>query len=471
SGSEWRVVNSGGTVFHTVIWLSRISTSGQILGTSAVQETGQNQYRPAIACAGDGSSQVAWGERHTNLDYLENVRSSYVDAAGNGSPVQDLSNGLRRQTHVQFARNGNEVLAVFVSQGGGTTRILAQRVDASGNPIDAEPVEVASAVETMRYPPAVTWNGTYYLVVWAQGGSVLGRRLNAGAAPVDPAPVTLLTDSASAPAVGAVGSSVLLAYTFTFSGDQNYLKGVRVDLSNMSLIGSPAQIGPGLVIPGVRIADFGGRFFVVYEDQGNHDVVSSVITGVFVGVDGLAQPSIQISPTFDEDMPGLAVSGTGAQALVTWSNQNTYPTSAIEGRIVNADGSFATAPFVIADAAGEQLFTTAAWNGEQYVTAWVDYRYVTGVEQLRGDIFAARIDASGSVLDPGGFPVTDGPLPEDLPQLTSGGAGKVILAYTKMHGPGGPEVQRIGYRVIGADVAGVGDPHGAGFAAWTLGPV
>jgi hypothetical protein len=466
SGDAWFVVNSGGQAGHASIWLSRISTSGAILGTSAVQNTGHDQYNPAIASSGNSSAQVTWGERHVSLQYLENVRGSRVDAGGIGAPAEDVSAGLRRQSYVRFARNGADVLAVYVSQGGGSTRILAQRLGADGHPIDSEPVEIAGTAETLSFVPSAAWNGTYYLVTWAASGGIYGRRLDADAIPVDPAPVLLLTDNASAPAVGALGSTFLLAYTFTFSGDQNYLKGVRIDASDMSLIGSPVAIGPGFVIPSVQIQEFGGRWFVVYEAQGNHDVAASLVTGVFVEPNGTPAPGFPISTSYDDDHPGLAVAGD--RALVTWSNQNDHPTSAIEGRLVNPDGTFRTAPFLVCDAPGEQLFTSAGFDGEQFVVAWTDFREVTGVEQMRGDIWAARVGLDGGVLDPGGFPLTNDPLPDDLPQV-SGGAGRTVIAYCRMNGPAGPEVQRIGFRILG-DVPTSVDLDG-GPTAWSLGPV
>ena len=68
--------------------------------------------------------------------------------------------------------------------------------------------------------------------------------------------------------------------------------------------------------------------------------------------------------------------------------------------------------FVIADAANDQFVPQAAWDGAQYLVTWIDYRNVPDLGQLRGDVFAARVDGTGVVLDPGGFPLTDGPLPK-----------------------------------------------------------
>ena len=77
----------------------------------------------------------------------------------------------------------------------------------------------------------------------------------------------------------------------------------------------------------------------------------------------------------------------------------------------------------------------------------MDYRGLGVVEQLRGDIYAARLDVDGGVLDPDGFQITSGPLPEDLPDLAAAN-GVAVLGFSQLHGENSPEIQRIGYRTI-----------------------
>lgn len=464
NGAQYVAVCSSAQAGQAVIRMARVTTSGVLAGTTIVRATGDDQYNAAVASNGS-STLVSWGERDNALQFMEDVRGAIADANGIGGPALDLSAGLHRQTYLRVAENGNERLLVYLSEGGGQKRIVAQRVTLSGSPIDAEPVVVAAIGDINRFFPDVAWNGTCYLVVWAQGGAVYGRRLDASAQPIDAAPVLLVNDTASGPGVSALGGNFYLAYVHTFSGDLNHLRGVRVDGNTLALIGSPAQIGPGYVNSVPRMHELGSRVLIVYEDQGNHDVVTSQITGIFISPDGSASASFVVSTALNEDMPSLAVAGS--RALVTWSARETYTPSAIVGRLIDADGSFPTGVFLVAEAPNEQMFASSAYDGTQFVTAWTDYRDVNGIEALRGNIYAARIAFDGTVLDPGGFAVTDDPLPEDLPCLTGGG-GKTIIAYSRLHGPSGREVQRIGFRVLGVDPADVGDL--AQGAAWRVGP-
>lgn len=465
-GTSYLVVGSGyaGATYST--HFARVTPAGLVASTGAVEPTGDDQFNATVASRGGGVALVAWGERDKTDLFPENIRSARLDAVGPAGPVVDVSVGLHRQTYVRFAHNGDERLAVFVSEGGGTERILAQRITLDGTPIDMEPTVVTTVGEYGRIPPDVAWNNGYYLVTWSEGPSIYGRRLDASAQPVDPAPVLLLTDTASAPSVGALGTGFYLAYIHTFSGDQNFPRGVRIDANTMSVVGAPVQIGPGFVIPAIEVRTFGGRAFVVWEAQANHDVATSTIRGVFVEVNGSVGTSFPISTSLNDDDPGVAIAGD--RALVTWSNRGDYDPSAVSARLLSSAGELLGAPFLVCEAPNEQVFTACGWDGSQFVAVWVDYRDLAAIEQLRGDIWAARITLDGVVLDPGGFQLTDGPLPEDLPEVT-GGDGKAIVAYSRLDGPAGPEVQRIGLRVVGLDRSThVADLPARG--AWRAGP-
>jgi hypothetical protein len=215
------------------------------------------------------------------------------------------------------------------------------------------------------------------------------------------------------------------------------------------------------------VREFGGRAFVVYEDQGNHDVVASTITALFVAPNGAATPPFHVGTQFDEDQPAVAIAGD--RALVTWSDRETYDPSALVGRILDASGTFLTPTFLVAEAPNEQMFSACGWDGAQFVAAWTDYRAVLPIEQLRGNIWAARIDPLGNVLDPGGFQVTDDALPEDLPKVT-GANGRAMIAYSRMNGPVGPEVQRIGFRMLGTTATATPTVSAGSAVGWRAGP-
>ncbi|MCA9730181.1 MAG: hypothetical protein KC729_21025, partial [Candidatus Eisenbacteria bacterium] len=448
------------------IWQARMHSDGTFGAVERIAPDGvEDQYKPAVASHGNGSSQVIWSSRQVSAGVLENIEGATLGASGAASAEFLVSMGLGRQSEVRFATDGTDHIAVFESEGDEEARILAQRVDALGNPIESEPVVVGTLPES-RFPrPQVAWSGTQYLVTWTFGGAVYGRRLEADLTFVDPAPVQLFSDTAGETGVAALGSDFFVAYPHTFSGDQRSLKGAVISGSDLSVIGSLMTIGGGFAIRPVA-RTIGDRVLVFWEKQVNHDNDASTISAVWIEPDGTVGPSMVVSQSGDSDHPDVAVAED--RMLVTWMDEFSTTDTGVEGRILGLDGSFLTPEFTICNAHKEQMFPACGWSGSFFTVAWSDMRGLGQIDQLRGDVYMTRVDADGTVLDPGGVQVTDGPLPEDLPAVV-GCADACIIAFSQLHGTcGSPEVQRIGYvsvRQLG--VADVEEGTVGGFAFQT----
>jgi len=450
-GTNWVVGYGGVNSFTWKMYLTRISTGGIIQppGNTQVGFGADDQFNAALASQGGGFVVTAWDQRSTSLIWAENVHSVRVAANWSLSADQDVSVGWHRQIYVRTATNGSQHMAVFQSQGGGQNRILAQRLDASGNPLDLEPAVLWTTSEgytgISSSAPDVAFNGSVYLVVWTLNGSVYGSRIQANGTVIDPVPITILTDNASSAAVAAVGDTFYLAYTYTFSGNQQSLKGVRVNAANLSVIGSPAFIGTTGYDLNPVVRAFGNRWLVVWESQISHDNVISTIRGRFIEANGTAGAAFAISTSGDADNPDVAIGGS--RAFIVW-NETAYQEGRIRARLLNQDGSFFAGQFLVCDAPNRQFYPAAAFDGVQFTTAWTDYRSNVGeIEQLRGDIYAGRITFAGVVLDPNGIQLTSGPLPEDLPAAATAN-GKTLFVFSKLHGAVNPEIQRIGYRIL-----------------------
>ncbi len=458
-GTNWVAGYNGPGSASANMYLTRIATNGTLVPPSPtrIQFTADDQYNASVSSRGNGSVQVAWEQRDANLQQGENMRSARVDADWSVTPAQDISLGWHRQINARFATNGSEHLIVYQSQGGGLNRICAQRIDDAGSPLDLEPTVLTTTPEgytaISTSAPDVASNGSVYMVVWSYNGSVYGRRLQLDGTPIEPAAVNLLTDAAGSPAVGALGNNFYLVYTYTFSGDQVYLKGVRIDGSTMTLMGTPTIVNNGSTTFALNpvVRSFSDRWFVAWEAQVTHDNVISTIRGFFVTSDGVAGGNFAISTSADADNPDVAIGNN--RAFIVW-NEYTTQDGRIRARLMNQDGSFVAGQFLVNDALNRQFYPTAAWDGNQFATAWVDFRSLTGVvDQLRGDIYAARVGFSGTVLDPDGLQLTSGPLPEDLP-AAAGADGKTVFIFSKLNGAVNPEIQRLGYRTLENTVGG-----------------
>ncbi len=442
-GSSWLIVfpSTPSALGNSDLYTVRISSDGNVLPPGATLLVGSVdfEWKPAIGAGPSGGAQIAWSQR-ANL-VPETVRGLSLSAGAAPGQDVDIAVGLPRQTYLRFETAEDRHLAVFVSENDGEARLVAQRVDASGQAIDPEPTRLATFPEGVLVRPDVSFNGSLYLVVWNDvTGSVWGQRLDVNNVLVDPDPVELVSrDAAKGAAIGALGDDFLLAYPHRFSSDIQYLKAVRIDGASLALLDTPFFIGFNYAL-NPNVVDFGGRWLVLWEDQLRHDRRDSDIAAVWVDAGGNATGSFLVDQGGFADTPDIALAPD--RALITWSDNLDWLNSQVEGRIMFPDGTFLGGEFLIAEDNGEQVLPRAAWDGTDFGVAWTDYRSIQGVEHQRADIYAARIALDGTVIDPNGFALTSSPLSEDLPDV-AGAPGSVVVAYSEQAGRQAPEVQRL----------------------------
>ncbi|QDU69246.1 hypothetical protein [Engelhardtia mirabilis] len=436
------------------VYLTRIGANGSILDPTPIAVTSGPADDEAVRLAGlgDGRTLFAYDSHPDGFGSLEDVVTTTVDASGNPQAAEVASAGLNRQEHLTWAENGDVRLAVWVSRSAGQSRILAQRFDQNGSPIDSDATLVNQDSELVNSKPSVVWNGSHYLIVWLDGGrTVRGKRLDAGLQPVDATPVALMTQMDGAPSVGSHNGDYLVAASRITSLDISTLYGLRIDGQAWTpLDPTPFVIAPNYSTNPV-VAALGGKYLVAYDNVGCHNCSNHHVFARQVSPAGVVGGPIQI------DGPGKAggadIAVADDRALITYSDPVVFNHIALEGRIVMADGSLPSGEILIANENNAQVGGSCVWDGDQFVVAWTDYRQNHGIEQRRGDIYMSRLALDGTLIDPpGGVQVTNGELPEDRAAVTGGG-GTAIIGYAKLGKVGGsPEVQRNTYRVLNGEV-------------------
>jgi hypothetical protein len=162
-GSQWKV--TWGAASGTR--LARVSSAGQVLDPGGVAIAGAKTG--ASASAGNGSVQLAWSEYV--LTSAE-VFSAYINASNAAGPTRTLSIGAPAQTRADVATSGSGYMLVYRSSTATRHRILAQPLDAAGNPLTAEPFEL-DAAESPNYPVFPRWRGTAPST-WSRGTTPAG---------------------------------------------------------------------------------------------------------------------------------------------------------------------------------------------------------------------------------------------------------------------------------------------------------
>jgi hypothetical protein len=105
-------------------------------------------------------------------------------------------------------------------------------------------------------------------------------------------------------------------------------------------------------------------------------------------------------PTGSQAAPAAGFDGTNH--LVVWSDARGGTGQDLYGaRVTKAGVVLGSAPIVISAASGDQVAAAVAFDGTNYLVVWQDSRGSTG-----RDIYGARVSPDGTVLDPGGIPIS-----------------------------------------------------------------
>jgi hypothetical protein len=445
-GTNWAIAYESGYEQQSAqysthnIYLKRVSSAGAVVNPLPihVSTAPSHQVKPVITLGFNGAVQIVWDDLRVEQD----IYTAQVSAAGAVSNEIAASRGAPRQSEPHMAMGGGVFMTVFTRATAGNPQIFAQRLDASGNPLDAEPFLVSSLDNVTNANPSIAWNGTTFLVVWDRQEAdefgniprkVYGRRISAGGVLQEAAPFYI--QDGLTPDVAALGDTFLSVAIRRQGNEIRWVEAVRVSsagavLGPVTLVETQFNFAP-------RVVALGARWLVVWEYHSRHDRSTSWTRAAFVEPSGaLSAPSFQVALSDSpfgtgnsyDDTPDVAVSGN--EALIVWAD-NDNNTNDIKGRLISADGTLlgSNFGFTISSAAGSQLLPSVTWNGTEYVVAWLDHRSEQFPAQPRGDIYAARVSAAGAVLDADGFPVANTPTPEDTP-FVIGHNGLTLFAYS-----------------------------------------
>ena len=389
--------------------------------------------------------------------------------------------------------------------------VYAARVDAAGHVLDPGAIPIAVAAGAQR-SPAVTFDGTAFLVVWQDlrsgPGDIYGARVSTAGAVLSSTPIVIsaATGEQSTPAVASSGSGSLVAWRDVRSGTAD-VYGARVNTSGSVLDASGIPISTAAGVQEDPAVTFDGtRFVVVWEDArsaARRDVYGARVTtaGAVLDTTGLG-----ISTRFSRGGVDPAVASDGTNSLVVWESSDPPGYYAIEGaRLSGAGIVLDPAPMVVSsspDDDGHWDPAAAFLPGRGYLVAftvspgpfyelWTARVSSAGVVSPRvridpdpssfqdddaapavaavagaddwlvvwsrtpdvfldSDVFGARVGAGGSVLDPRGFVVSTGSATQASPSVAFDGS-TFLVVWEWAGGPG------FGIDVLGARLSSTGD--------------
>ena len=307
---------------------------------------------------GTGEYLVAWGG-------ASGVRGTRVLPDGTVLDPNGFSISTGNVSPSGSAFGGMYHVVVWSKDDGPTDSIHAARVDADGNVLDPNSIVLASGQGILTQAPRIAYDGTNFLVVWAEvrgAEDVFGARLAPDGTVLDPGgfQITHGVNAERYPDVTFDGENYLVAYNG--SGGTSYdVFGVRVDPNGVVVDPDPFPIK--------------------------------------------VDPEEQLLPRVGSD---------GQRSLVLWYDT---PGDDLLGTRVDRDGSVLDpGGFPISAAMFSQQNPQVTFGAGQYFVVWEDDRLAgppppppppppaPGVHWF--EIFGARVTPDAEVLDPDGIQIS-----------------------------------------------------------------
>lgn len=425
--------------YYWVSWggprLARVTPDGQILDPGGFIVTPATAPISTPHCEGvpGGGVQLVYNNGVSGADYPKDIYSGQVSSEGLFENETLVSRGAPAQLDADFAEGAGTHLIVFRSRVSDSGRILAQRVDATGNSLDPEPVEVATGpIPGLGLPslgaPAAAWNGSVFMITWSDGLEIFARRMLPDGNFVDGTPLTVM--DGHDPDVAAVGQVFLVVgLDFLFDNPEwQATHSMRVDgVTGQNLDAEPNALGGFVIFARYpHVVNWGDRWLVVWQLNLSHDDTIAGTTAAVVDADGTTPAVIDVPLGW---RPDVAVSNESA-LFVAVTNTVASATTDLAGIIMTPDGTFSGTSFTISEAPDKQLMPAATWNGSEFIVAWEDKRNSVIYFDERTDIYGSRVDGAGNVLDPAGVPLSAASVPEIKPALLSIGTATLLGVST-----------------------------------------
>jgi hypothetical protein len=482
TNSLYRPAVAGGATNYLVVWEAydlggndiygaRLSAEGTVLDPDGLQIShgGNLQTRPVVTATSDGFL-VAW------QDYRGSGTNSFGAAVygtrvGGDGTVLDLEaiplgTSPGGETSPAIAARGHEALALWQDFRNNPDTVLSDiygtRLDLNSNALVGSGF-AANRTVNAQWHPAVAPCGTNLLVVWADnrngtspGSRIYGARLTPDGTNLDPTaiPVCTAPNRQTDPAVAANGGHCLVVWSHwpesssTFQVADVYGAIVNEDGRVMQPGGFPiAAAADDQVLPAV--AALGTGFLVVWQDARNRGSAGTHqdIYGTRVSLDGVVLDPDGIAICKDTATHLTpAVAGSGAQALVVWTHYRSTLSDIYGARVDDLGRLLDPNALAICRAANLQLTPTVAANGSGYFVAWTDRRSTAN----SSDIYAARVGLDGLVQPTDGFALRSGAGNQTAPAAVAQGPD-YVLVWQEPRGTR-PEL----YDVLGTWVSGDG---------------
>lgn len=429
---DWDICGARVAITGTVI-----DPSGIIVSTSANDESS-----PAVVFAG-GDYLAVW-EDSRNGDDLD-IYGARVDTAGEtidegGIPISNAANGEHAPA---VAFSGTNYLVVWQDRRNGSDYdIYGMRVTPEGENEDGTGISVSSAAEGQQ-SPAVAFDGTNYLVVWQDNRDyghwdIYGARVSPEGEVLDADGIAISAalDGQYSPAIAFDGTNYLVVWEDSRNGGTYAydIYGARVTTSGVVLDGTGIAIATEVNYQQHPAVAFDGtNYLVVWDDfrAGASDIYGARVsrTGSVLDIGGRAISS----GGGGKQYPAIAFDGS--DYLVVWDDTRNGSFDIYGSRVSTGGAVLDASGVAVSVAAREQQYPALAFDGTDFLAVWQDRRNGTSYDIGNYQVYGARLNISGDLLDPDGFPVSASGVNQLSPAVTHGPRCTLFAVYESFTAP------------------------------------
>jgi hypothetical protein len=403
------------------IYGTRVATDGTVLdaGGAAICTDPASQRYASVSRNGAGWLVVWQDRRNTQLDiYASRVSADGAVLDTGGIAIAATPSD---ETYPDLAYNGIECLVVWDVDNGATSRdIYGTRVDTAGTLLDSAGVAICDHPAYQGYPVASTY-GSNYFVIWddyrnVSTWDIYGARVDSAGDVIDTTSLAICLDPSQQFGLAAAfdGSNWLIAWHDS-RNDHKDIFGIRVASGGTVVDASSFLVGTASVDQAEPAMAFDGyNYFIVWHEWREGSLYD--IRGMRVSPDGtvLDPAGIAIS-AHSSDAMYPAVCFDGNNYLVAWQDYRSGQTDIYASRVTTGGTVLNPSGIPVSTASDRQELPAIAFNGTRYFVAWQDRR------SGGFDLYGARMAPSGVVLDPSGILISDALRDQARPAAASDG--------------------------------------------------
>ena len=268
---------------------------------------------------------------------------------------------------------------------------------------------ITTAAPSAQFAPAIASDGTNYLVVWHDNRNgpeldLYAARVATNGTVLDPSgfAITTATNDQWYPAASFNGTNYLVAWQDARSGAQDvYATRVTPGGRVLETNGLPVVLTSNdQRLPAV--ASLNGDFLVVWQDGRNGAANQDIYAARLTGGGRLVETNGFMVSNANNSQSAPAVGVVGNNYVAAWHDFRSGVSLDVYAARITTTGSVLDAnAFVISALANDQWHVAMAGNGNTGLISWQDGRNGTD-----DDIFGARINQNGLVLDPNGIGIS-----------------------------------------------------------------